>query len=69
MQFCIFCFLSSNHMLAPYHAMTLPFCHMPKNTLRNITHLTLLCLPITEGPKQRFCFQEIKISCSRHKEV
>ena len=27
MQFCGFCFLSRNHMLAPYHAMTLPFHH------------------------------------------
>ena len=59
MQFCIFCILSSNHMFAPYHAIE-------KYT---VTHLTLLYLPITEGWKQRFCFQENKISCPRHKEV
>ena len=72
MQFCIFCFLSSNHMLAPYHAMTLPFHHIPKNNLRNTLSLILHCyinLPFTEGWKQRFCFEEKKISCSRHKEV
>ena len=33
-----------------------------------VTHLTLLYLPITEGQKKRFCFQENKISCPRHKE-
>ena len=43
MQFCIFCFLSSDHMLAPYHAMTLLFCHIPKNTLRNTLSLILHC--------------------------
>ena len=41
MQFCIFCILSSNHMFAPYHAMTLPFCHIPKNNLRNTLSLIL----------------------------
>ena len=43
MQFCIFCFLSSNHILAPYHTMTLPFCHIPKNNLRNTLSLILHC--------------------------
>ena len=43
MQFCGFCFLSSNHMLAPYHAMTLPFHHIPKNNLRNTLSLILHC--------------------------
>ena len=43
MQFCGFCFLSSNHVLAPYHAMTLPFHHIPKNNLRNTLSLILHC--------------------------
>ena len=30
-------------MLAPYHAMTLPFRHIPKNNLRNTLSLILDC--------------------------
>ena len=43
--------------------------HSKKLEKYTVTHLTLLYLPITEGWKQRFCFQENKISCLRHKEV
>ena len=42
MQFSGFLFLSSNHMLAPYHAMTLLF-HIPKINLRNTVSLILHC--------------------------
>ena len=71
MQFCSFCSLSSNYMLAPYHAMTLPFHHIPKNNLRNTLSLILHCYIylLQKAGNKDFCFEEKKISCSRHKEV
>ena len=68
-QFCVFCFLSSNHMLAPYHAMILPFRHIPKNNLRNTLSPILRCyIYLLQKAGNNIVFQE-KISCSRHKEV
>ena len=62
MQFCIFCFLSSNHMLAPYHAMTLPFCHIPKNNLRNTLSLILHCYIylLQKAGNKDFVFKKIR---------
>ena len=62
MQFCIFCFLSSNHMFAPYHAMTLPFCHIPKNNLRNTLSLILHCYIylLQKAGNKDFVFKKIR---------
>ena len=62
MQFCIFCFLSSNHMFAPYHAMTLPFCHIPKNNLRNTLLLILHCYIylLQKAGNKDFVFKKIR---------
>ena len=62
MQFCIFCFLSSNHMLAPYHTMTLPFCHIPKNNLRNTLSLILHCYIylLQKAGNKDFVFKKIR---------
>ena len=57
MQFCIFCFLSSNHMLAPYHAMTLPFSHIPKNNSL-ILHCYIYLLQKAEN--KDFVFEKIR---------
>ena len=62
MQFCIFCILSSNHMFAPYHAMTLPFCHIPKNNLRNTLSLILHChiYLLQKAGNKDFVFKKIR---------
>ena len=62
MQFCIFCFLSSNYMLAPYHTMTLPFCHIPKNNLRNTLSLILHCYIylLQKAGNKDFVFKKIR---------
>ena len=62
MQFCIFCFLSSNHMFATYHAMTLSFCHIPKNNLRNTLSLILHCYIylLQKAGNKDFVFKKIR---------
>ena len=62
MQFCIFCFLSSNHLLAPYHTMTLPFCQIPKNNLRITLSLILHCYIylLQKAGNKDFVFKKIR---------
>ena len=60
MQFCIFCFLSGNHMLAPYHDMTLPFHHIPKKNLRSTLLVILHCYIylLQKAGKKDFVFKK-----------
>ena len=49
-------------MLAPYHAMTLPFCHIPKNNLRNTLSLILHCYIylLQKAGNKDFVFKKIR---------
>ena len=72
MQFCVFCFLWSNHMLAPYHAMTLSFRHIPKNNVRStlllILHFYIYLLQ--KAGNKDFVFKKRRFLVQlRHKEV